>query len=121
MGEIMKDFFGELRRAIRHKCEGQAPLEIEEVIDATLEALKEMMVGRPINAIVEHEINQDGESSCTEEWTTIDSHPLYLDRYAECGFSGHHGTDGEEVCVIVFRRGKKLVVPEEPPLDEEDE
>jgi len=68
-----------------------------------LEALKEMMVGEPIEAIVEHEINQDTESSRTEEWTTIDSHPLYLDRYAECGFRGHHGTDGEEVTVMVFR------------------
>ena len=49
-----------------------------------------------------------------EEWTSVrcsDGKQISLD--------GRHGTDGEQVCVIVLRSGGRLLAPEEPPLDEE--
>ncbi len=101
------EFFEELKQAAHNKFKGEPLPPWSDGylfgVAATIEALREMMVGKPIEAIIEHEVHQDTESSNTEEWTTIESHPLYLDRYAECGFGDHHGTDGEEVYVMVFR------------------
>jgi len=78
-------------------------------IDATIEALREMMVGEPKLARMTYNVNPDGE-----EWTSVwcfDGEQISLD--------GRQGTDGEQVYVIVFRSGGRLLAPEEPPLDEE--
>lgn len=63
-------------------------------INATIEALKERMVGEPKRMFrISHHTKPDGE-----EWTFVrhfSSEHISLD--------GHHGTDGEEVVVGVFK------------------
>jgi len=106
-----EEFFERLRERTIHKLliqEGYDPVEDADVfephpdgwkgdveeVDATIEALKEMMVGEPKRMFrISHHTKPDGE-----EWTFVrhfSSEHISLD--------GHHGTDGEEVVVMVFK------------------
>jgi len=72
-----------------------------DAINATIEALKEMMVGEPIGAI--------GGSQGTDsagEYNIIIIPPTASAR-SHCTFVilGHHGISGEEVTVFVVRDG----------------
>ena len=94
MGEAM-DFFKELRK----RAFGLAGVESSAYayerkmgIDATVRALKEMMVvPAPFKATLQHHTTVGGL-----ECTTF--HTFYQEV-----FDGHQGTDGEEVWGIVFR------------------
>jgi len=64
---------------------------------ATIEALKDMMVGEPIRAVIKH------NTWVTMKFTSIyeigdneDDDPIAV-------FDGYHGTDGEEVAVLAVR------------------
>jgi len=84
------DFFEALRKGALNKTD----LRWGFAINATIEALREMLVGEPILAEIQHGF--DG----IEKYTEI---------VIEEGAMGHlmiyvrHGTDGEEVYVLVVR------------------
>jgi len=111
----MMDVFEQLRMTTETKlCKRLGVVALETYyartgIEATIEALREMMVGEPKLARMTYNMNPDGE-----EWTSVwcfDGEQISLD--------GRQGTDGEQVYVIVLRSGGRLLAPEEPPLDEE--
>jgi len=60
-------------------------------VNATIEALKEMMVGEPMIATISHNKLIMGDIG-DEEYLFTNLH-----------VAGHHGTDGEEVTVMVLR------------------
>ena len=68
---------------------------VHEGIDATIEALKEMMVGEPMEGKIRH----TGEEGGLATWTIIQGEDFEMEIY-----SGHHGTDGEKVAVCVLRK-----------------
>ena len=70
-------------------------------MECVIEALKEMMLGEPIGAKIEHRKGwETDDMPCT--WLQHDGHGHYWMVWEgeECG------TDGEEVYVIVIRRGR---------------
>lgn len=73
------------------------------VMDAIIEALKEMMVGEPMEGTLKHfarHTPHDYGEKQTHVLTNRGSYPY--NRLTAC--YGHHGTDGEEVYVMVLRR-----------------
>lgn len=95
------DFFEAFKRAIHKKMQKwyPQPAGYTEVIEAAAEALEEMIVGEPTEAHISH-----FETNVERQWTDIVSKfgrgKIYLS-------SGHHGTDGEEVAVLVVRMEKE--------------
>jgi len=93
------DFF----EALRQKSEGKLYDEWHQIgdgptigIDATIETLKEMMVGEPIPAIVEIQVRG------IREKTWIKAHPMKISCDAEVCFSGWQAPMDEKVTVMVF-------------------
>jgi len=92
------DLFEALKEGGRQNYQREHPFQpytegAASAIKATIEALKEMMVGRRKRARISWHTKPDGE-----QWTLVrcwDAEAITLD--------GHHGTDGEEVYVLVVR------------------
>lgn len=74
-------------------------LGLEAGIEATIEALKEMMVGEPIEARVSHYLSRYLPGEERTEYLIQTERGLRNLLKVE----GHHGTDGEEVVVLAVR------------------
>lgn len=90
------DFFEIWKRKAEVKAEAEGrrwefPLTVKQTIDVTIEALKEMIIKEPFLRL----LKTDGERD-----TWIMNH----DGSVMVHFWGVHGTDGDDVVVIVFRR-----------------
>jgi len=66
--------------------------------DATIEALKEMMVGEPIKARVHHYLSRYLPGQERTEYLIETEHGWH----SLFKLEGYHGTDDEEVTVMVF-------------------
>lgn len=86
-------FFEELERKARRRRHFMQ--EYGEGVGGTIEALKEMMAEGPIRGNLYHH-----RTSWAEPWSAI----ILPQGVGEFSISGHHGTDGEEVYVIVVRK-----------------
>jgi len=84
--------------AAKYKAQGFVATQMYEAavvaIDATIEALKELMVGEPLPGLLCHD---------TEELSPSYTY-LWLEKTIIS--EGHIGTDGEEVTVMVLRDGQ---------------
>jgi len=102
------DFFEALSKRAHNKVDvdekryGSPPFEFAVTgyggIKATIEALKEMMVGEPQIGIVQH---------WGDRRTFINYTPRDFAYQCCTTLEGHQGTNGEEVMVMVFRIPKE--------------
>lgn len=97
------DFFEELKERANKRtwCKNSFwRKRRQEGIDATIEALKEMMVGEPIRGRLNHDENPYKKGDMlTWVWTS----DMFKGERCSLLAPGHHGTDGEEVAVLVIR------------------
>jgi len=86
----------------KYKAQGFVASQMYEAavvaINATIEALKEMMVGEPIKARAHHYLSRylPGEERTEYLVETEQGHGALFK------VAGHHGTDGKEVTVLVL-------------------
>lgn len=107
----MADFWEALKIAAKKQLQPPMSLPeklfVEAGILATIKAEQEMMVGEPIKARIVHQVIYDKpfttlsikEAERPQEGTMHWRYTL--------PWSGHHGTDGEEVAVLVVRTGER--------------
>jgi len=100
---MSEEFFERLQRLITNRFEPQASASYGDGyfvgMTAAIKALKEMMVGEPMKAEVQH------GTSHGLAFTEIVVEEGEEDETGYLIFNGHHGTDGEEVTVFVVRDG----------------
>jgi hypothetical protein len=110
-----QDFFEELGDEAQQKIDDLktifggyiAPKEEQAFLaglEATIEALKEMMVGEPIGAEIIHSKYDDEHTGKHHIWTEIQ---VSTGGSFDLKDNKHHGTNGEEVYVLVARKEKK--------------